>query len=517
MKRNRKLFILCLVIVSFSIFCTQAQVQPATATKSTVGEDVRDFWNLGIGFDAKGGNYTSYALDMKKIQTVSDTQANGNKLHYMIIENKYSLSDSSFLGIDLGLEVSVPYVELKSSTSIDLYNSIQTSQHSVSMVISFVNIKGSLDVINAEFSESARSYYLQNGKEAFIAKYGDRYLDKIDIGGRLDFIYRLSVSDTSRINKFKLKVACEIKVAEVFKGEVNVYNDKLTKEEMAQIVTEVDVFYNGLPWRAEVKDYNDYCSLRDNFLEWLKTNSVAVNKKYVKYDELAFTDNIYYAILNEWYRLREIVNAANRKAQSENNWDMETKCNDAAFEINTVISAMKPDVIPKPPTFSAYKEILDYACDDQNQLDKSKAIPVGTVISYIGDALNIPIGWMFCDGSAIDKAEYNDLYTVIGDTYTTSGTKAEQFNLPDLRGQFLRGLDTTGKIDPEGVSRKLGSYQADEFKAHNHTYQEVTSQKAWSGSSDTVGDDRTSKRNTSTAGGSETRPKNVAVNFMIKY
>lgn len=114
---------------------------------------------------------------------------------------------------------------------------------------------------------------------------------------------------------------------------------------------------------------------------------------------------------------------------------------------------------------------------------------------------------------------------------------AGQPGIPDLRGMFLRGMNATradGKQDPDGNSRVVGSYQEDVFKSHNHpvnltseTYGLIRKTRTDDTKNTTVGD--TDKDNVGTEpdviappyplpleGGSETRPKNVAVYYYIK-
>jgi hypothetical protein len=82
--------------------------------------------------------------------------------------------------------------------------------------------------------------------------------------------------------------------------------------------------------------------------------------------------------------------------------------------------------------------------------------------------------------------------------------------VPDLRGQFLRGFDAGRGLDP---SRVFGSDQADAFESHTHT------EYSWdaSGSSTiTGGGSKFGTAQTSATGGTETRPTNVAVLFIIK-
>jgi hypothetical protein len=83
------------------------------------------------------------------------------------------------------------------------------------------------------------------------------------------------------------------------------------------------------------------------------------------------------------------------------------------------------------------------------------------------------------------------------------------------RGRFLRGIDSTGTVDPDGV-RAAGSVQADDFKSHSHNvYYSATGGlgNVWaalgSGSTGNTG-------LTTPTGGDETRPKNVAVLYCQK-
>lgn len=79
-------------------------------------------------------------------------------------------------------------------------------------------------------------------------------------------------------------------------------------------------------------------------------------------------------------------------------------------------------------------------------------MPVGTVISYAGDT--IPDGWLECDGRLFtagqENNKYRDLFDAIGTSWGGSG---ESFNIPDLRGMFLRGIDGTAGRDPDRDTR----------------------------------------------------------------
>lgn len=66
-------------------------------------------------------------------------------------------------------------------------------------------------------------------------------------------------------------------------------------------------------------------------------------------------------------------------------------------------------------------------------------------------------GWAECDGAAISRTTYAALFGIIGTTYGT-GDGSTTFNIPNLRGGFVRGWDHGAGVDP---GRVFGSYQAD--------------------------------------------------------
>ena len=143
-----------------------------------------------------------------------------------------------------------------------------------------------------------------------------------------------------------------------------------------------------------------------------------------------------------------------------------------------------------------------------------QSVPVGTV-SYLAHNNN-PAGYLRCDGAAVSRITYSALFSEIGIIYG-AGNGSTTFNLPDLRGSFIRGIDNTGS-GPKGfdTGRVLGSYQADEFKAHTHSYNTRLGYQPQSGSATPCWwFDQTTQ--TGATGGAETRPKNVALVPVIKF
>ena len=126
--------------------------------------------------------------------------------------------------------------------------------------------------------------------------------------------------------------------------------------------------------------------------------------------------------------------------------------------------------------------------------------------------------WLVCDGSTIQSADYPELVKHLspGNPSATSAV------LPDFRGYFLRGWDSMGGT-AAGVDagRAMRTTQGDENKAHGHTVKLHNN----SGSSNTnpavlqvgaapiasIGEGATSS-----AGGLESRPKNISVIYAIR-
>ncbi|MGE5553290.1 MAG: phage tail protein [Betaproteobacteria bacterium] len=126
-------------------------------------------------------------------------------------------------------------------------------------------------------------------------------------------------------------------------------------------------------------------------------------------------------------------------------------------------------------------------------------------------------GWLECNGAAVSRSAYAALFAAIGTTFG-AGDGTTTFNLPDLRGEFIRGWDHGRGVDP---GRALGSWQADELKSHRHTTNFTGYYATGADARDGFGydfyNDKSFSRDTTYTGGSETRPRNVAFMFVIKY
>jgi microcystin-dependent protein len=151
----------------------------------------------------------------------------------------------------------------------------------------------------------------------------------------------------------------------------------------------------------------------------------------------------------------------------------------------------------------------------QTQLDakaaSSAGVPSGAVAHFAMDTA--PTGWLKANGAAVSRSTYAILFSAIGTTFGV-GDGSTTFNLPDLRGEFPRGWDDGRGIDS---GRAFGSAQADELKSHTHTFTYALSNNTVVTN---VGSGATSSLTTKTTnatGGTETRPRNIALLACIKF
>lgn len=143
----------------------------------------------------------------------------------------------------------------------------------------------------------------------------------------------------------------------------------------------------------------------------------------------------------------------------------------------------------------------------------ASGVAPGTVAHFAANAA--PPGWLKANGAAVSRTAYAALFQAIGTTYG-AGDGSTTFNLPDLRGEFLRGWDDGRGVDS---GRAFGSGQSHAFANHAHGI--ITGNGAptsnWGASRANGDGNRGQTDSTTTEGGSETRPRNVALLACIKF
>jgi microcystin-dependent protein len=203
-----------------------------------------------------------------------------------------------------------------------------------------------------------------------------------------------------------------------------------------------------------------------------------------------------------------------------------------------LVFAAVPHSFTAGETLTAANLNGNFTALDQRVSTLEALLPAGTMVAFgglaptspDGGAPSIPAGWLLCDGSAISRTTYATLFATIGINFG-GGDGINTFNLPDLRGRFLRGWDNGAGHDPDATARTasntggpsgdvVGSLQADDFKSHNHQQQGTNRLDVANGGgihADDVDNSTFAAIYTANTGGKETRPKNVAVAYIIKY
>jgi len=146
-----------------------------------------------------------------------------------------------------------------------------------------------------------------------------------------------------------------------------------------------------------------------------------------------------------------------------------------------------------------------------------------------------PSGWVFCDGAnynSVANPQYAALFTAIGTAF--GGTGANDFNVPDCRGVFVRGVGSQ-TISGQTYTGSLATKQVDNLESHDHggntgsstvpvTLVNFISPGSTTGAppnlqstgSGTISGSGHTHSISASGSGTETYPANIALNYIIK-
>lgn len=174
--------------------------------------------------------------------------------------------------------------------------------------------------------------------------------------------------------------------------------------------------------------------------------------------------------------------------------------------------------------------------------DRFELVPFGEATETTGFVkewltASVPAGYLECDGAAISRTTYADLFAVLSTTYGI-GDGSTTFNLPDFRGQFLRGWDHGAGTDPDAASRtdrgdgttgdNIGTKQSSQNEAHDHiqgVYFENLAGQFRNGTGVAGGTQQNAgvvggagvTGVTDDTGGNQANPTNVNVMYVVKF
>lgn len=210
------------------------------------------------------------------------------------------------------------------------------------------------------------------------------------------------------------------------------------------------------------------------------------------------------------------------------------KWNSLAQTIETDTGFTKNSKIWKG-TFAEYQAIenkddntLYYVTDE---VDEYNCTPIGIIVPFGGSVA--PKSWLLCDGSAVSRTTYAELFEVIGTTYG-EGDGSTTFNIPNLKNKFPEGSGTyvLGTYLSSALP-SLPSFSTASAGAHTHTVNGSRTTGYYVPNGSYYGKDETSVQTTSSNGShthtinvgsssiygksSVVQPEAVVVNYIIKY
>lgn len=289
------------------------------------------------------------------------------------------------------------------------------------------------------------------------------------------------------------------------------YDGIVYKAKVASIGKQPDI--ETAVWEIAFVDYGDYVDLTDDLYNTKNTAGHAANLVYknspvmtsradgtsYKADigtSLTPTDNVGYVF--DGKETDGIFHDGDSVVAQKNGAIV------AAFDQVQSLTERTDTVV----TMSVLQQIIDSI--------KEPFAPVGSIVAMATRV--VPAGYLECNGNTVSRTTYADLFSKIGTTFGT-GDGSTTFNLPDLRGEFIRGFDSGRGVDP---NRGFGQWQDDTFKAHSHNIVNIAGSDGVPDTGVTVGEmisDGTynDSYRTTTNGWTETRPRNVALMYVIKY
>lgn len=208
----------------------------------------------------------------------------------------------------------------------------------------------------------------------------------------------------------------------------------------------------------------------------------------------------------------------------DRNFTVKTNASTRLTINSTAATSTVPVVLPTIPTTALQAATKSYV---------DQVLPAGCIMPFAGTSA--PTSWVACDGSAISRSTYATLFAAIGTTWGV-GDGSTTFNVPDLRGMFVRGTGTNATGSSSGAAGpSVGAYAADTYLNHTHAitdggHSHTTPYSAalvsgggvginvFTGGSNFPTSTVTTgiTVNTSTTGGTETKPKNYGVLYIIK-
>jgi prepilin-type N-terminal cleavage/methylation domain-containing protein len=195
----------------------------------------------------------------------------------------------------------------------------------------------------------------------------------------------------------------------------------------------------------------------------------ASRKTALEMSQIAEAGRIYYVQKNAWPADLE---ALKTERLLDSDWEGKNpfgepytlQLNGADLDVQTIVfPAMLPVVAGLLPMAAVEGAAVNMTVTPPGA---ALAIPTGMIMSWTAPV--VPDGWLMCAGQAVSRVQRARLFAVIGTTYG-AGDGTTTFNLPDLRGRTVVGLDHMGGTHAGVVTGAWGSSVGGTFGEEKHT------------------------------------------------
>ena len=216
--------------------------------------------------------------------------------------------------------------------------------------------------------------------------------------------------------------------------------------------------------------------------------------------------------INDLSTLKDLLAAQAGGALDAKIQELNSKIDNAVNKSNTALTDLLSAV-------EQAKTSAIQAIEDKTRVIEEYKVPIGTIIAMSSDY--IPTGYLLCNGSAVNRQTYSLLFAKIGTTYG-EGDGTNTFNLPDLRGKFVRGLggnsDLLGKTQGDAIRNIQGEVDIchDDNNVTNGVFRDNGRKSRGRDGNEGYSHSVIFDASTVVPTANENRPLNMAMNYLIK-
>lgn len=216
--------------------------------------------------------------------------------------------------------------------------------------------------------------------------------------------------------------------------------------------------------------------------------------------------------INDLSALKDMLAAQAGGALDAKIQELNSKIDNAVNKSNTALTDLLSAV-------EQAKTSAIQAIEDKTRVIEEYKVPIGTIIAMSSGY--IPTGYLLCNGSAVNRQTYSLLFAKIGTTYG-EGDGTNTFNLPDLRGKFVRGLggnsDLLGKTQGDAIRNITGEVDIchGDYNVTNGVFRDNGRKSRGRDGNEWYSHSVIFDASTVVPTANENRPLNMAMNYLIK-